>query len=235
MVLHTSVPLQPRIASCVRVLGLRQSSPELAGEALETFTSIRALCMPHATPLDPSCCLPNLSRLIQISTTDIPSDIAQNLTHLYFYGAVYEFIPQLVRHKFDFRRLTHVLMIDSFTRRESISSLEQSLDVLLHSFPHEAPMVLEVVILTFSMLKYTNPSISSMPLEKVQKVIDIDKRIIFWNQRSDIVPAVGNGPNFMNFQSEGRLIEQALGALPDGEIGIWEAAEMWIRRGKETC
>ncbi|KAH8825835.1 hypothetical protein DL96DRAFT_1817283 [Flagelloscypha sp. PMI_526] len=233
-ILHTSVRLRPGIAPYVQVLNLQTCPRVLMNEALATFTSLRALRIPLSEGFDPAYTLPNLRRFIQLTSANIPEHIARNLTHLYFYGDAKECLSQVARGKSDFQCLTHLLMMDSFSGVEAEVSLKGTLDLLHDGLPTNSfPDSLEVFVLMFRELNYSYLESDKRVMERVQKLLDLDHRVVFWNQEPGGVPLDWNGPRLFDFQCLGLLIEQALNALPDGATGIWENAEQWIRRSKE--
>ncbi|KAH8824156.1 hypothetical protein DL96DRAFT_1613252 [Flagelloscypha sp. PMI_526] len=228
MILHTSVPLRPWIASCVRVLNLLLCPPSLASQAIRTFRNIRSLCLPIDAALDPETFLPDL-RCLHMSSTGIPTNVAQNITHLNIFGPTYDVISHLMKRKEEFHHLTHFLVQDSSPRLYLEGSLGQAMDLLHESLPSHLPPSLKVFIINNDRFNYGRLNFTPKLKEKVQQVMALDHRIVFWNQEPGTVPLDWKGPRICDFQSNGLLIEHSLGALPDGVVGIWEYAEMWIQ------
>ncbi|KAH8824158.1 hypothetical protein DL96DRAFT_1817971 [Flagelloscypha sp. PMI_526] len=226
MILYQSIPLRPWIATCVRVLSVRTCSQGLMNEALNTFTYLRALRVPRDTALDPTCIQPTLCWLVQISDNSIPIKIAQNLTHLFFYGLSFECISQVTQGKKYFPCLTHVAVVESFSWQ---SSTHQALDLLCRTIPSELPTTLQVFLLMFIKMGHILLESNQIMLEKVQNILELDSRIVFWKEAPDDIPAEWNGPRFFDYHTYGHAVDQALGVLPDGANGIWEEAERWIQ------
>ncbi|KAH8824152.1 hypothetical protein DL96DRAFT_1613238, partial [Flagelloscypha sp. PMI_526] len=231
-ILYRSVPLRPWIASCVRVLILTVCPPDLMNEAFKVFTNLRALRLPVHATLHPENPLPNLRRL-HMRTTDIAVHVAQNLTHLYLFGPGYDFISHLMDRKDDFPRLTHFLIMDEFNGMDSQGSVARVLNLLHESLPHRLPDSLAAVVLMFTHVNYSHLRAAPDLPERVRKVLDLDPRVVFWNQDPGMVPIGWNGPRIFDFQSGGRLVEQTLGAIPDGETEIWEQADIWIQNHRK--
>ncbi|KAH8825837.1 hypothetical protein DL96DRAFT_1817284 [Flagelloscypha sp. PMI_526] len=233
-IIHTSIPLRPIIASYVQVLNLQDCHRVLMNEALATFTSLRALCITLREGFDPAYRLPKLRRFIQITGADIPTHIARNLTHLYFYWDTNECLSQVARRRHDFQCLTHLLIVDSLSGVEAELSLRRTLDLLHDVLPTSKFLHgLEVFVMMFWDLKYSYLESNRGVSEKIQKLLDFDNRIVFWNQEPGRITPGWNGPRLFDFHSNNLLIHQALNALPDGAIGIWESAERWIQGIKE--
>ncbi|KAH8824192.1 hypothetical protein DL96DRAFT_1682505 [Flagelloscypha sp. PMI_526] len=232
MILHTSIPLRPSIAEYVRVLNLQTcSNGQLMTEALTTFTSLLALRIPFCATLDPACMLSNLKRLMQMSSGNIPGHVAQNLTHLYIFGETPECISQILQRKDQFSRLTHLMVMDELSGTNSKISTQNALKLVSAYGPAGLPNALEVFIILLGEVSYGNLGHESDFLVTVQNTLELDDRIVAWvNQSPDQIPTDWVGPALFDFQCEGHLIEQSLGALPDGAIGIWEAAEQWIQK-----
>ncbi|KAH8799511.1 hypothetical protein DL96DRAFT_1637523 [Flagelloscypha sp. PMI_526] len=229
-IIHTSVPLRASLASFVRVLIMQSCPRVLLNEALTLFTGLRALGLSFSTILDPACSLPYLQRYLHYLSSNIPSWIAQNLTHLYCFGDAYKLISQAVQTTRSFRRLTHLLVYD--WPSDPNFALASVVDLLHRSLPYRFSDTLKVFLLSFPYLSYHHLSSSTKALNMIQAIQEVDDRVIFWNQQRDDVPAGWKGPLLFidNRDSEDSLIDDALGLLPNGTVGIWEIAERWINQ-----
>ena len=151
-------------------------------EDLAVFTELQCLCLPNtpSAAIDPSCTLPHLHWFVQFSRDNVLTHIVHNLTHLYFNGAAYECIDQLVRCKLDLQLLTRFLVVDSLFGSETESSLERILS-RLHHYRHGIPDTFEVFVLMFNYLTQKQTGFTRMLLEKIQKVLDLEPRALFWS------------------------------------------------------
>ncbi|KAH8818599.1 hypothetical protein DL96DRAFT_1621537 [Flagelloscypha sp. PMI_526] len=231
MILRTSVPLRPWIASCVRVLIVYSgSSQELMNEALASFSCLRSLRVPIGIELELTCKLPLLRRIQNASAAaSIPDHIAQNLTHLDYYGDISKFILLVAQRKQHFTQLSHLLLADPLSAH---AAMEHLLDILEDILPNGLPDALKVFIISFRSMYYCTWRTSPNILEKLRNILKRDNRIAFWSEDAGIIHSDRDGPWFFYFQSKGTFIEQSLGALPDGAAGIWEQAGDWIQHRK---
>ncbi|KAH8822513.1 hypothetical protein DL96DRAFT_1621348 [Flagelloscypha sp. PMI_526] len=229
-VIHTSVLLRASLASWVRVLIMQSCPRDLLNEALTLFTGLRALGLSFSVVIEPARSLPYLQRYLHFLSSNIPLSIAQNLTHLYSFGDAYKLISQAVQTTGGFGRLTHLLVYD--WPSGSDVALARVVDLLHQSLPHRFSDTLEVFILSFPHLSYHHLRSSPKAQHMIQAIQEVDDRVIFWNQQRDDAPARWKGPwLFIDYRdSEGSLINEALGLLPDGTDGIWEIAEWWIEQ-----
>ncbi|KAH8824154.1 hypothetical protein DL96DRAFT_1613249 [Flagelloscypha sp. PMI_526] len=227
---HSAVQ-KPWVAACVRVLiiNVAQKVPQsLVATGLVTFPGLVSLCLPASTLIDATCSLPCLRRLVQLENGSLPIHIAGHITHLYLWGAPSRLVSQLVEQKDTLQSLTHLLVVNGFL--EGICS---DLDILQPIVPHGLPKSLKVFVI-FTDITYDGLIKHKDLLEKAQYILDTDPRIVFWRPSGNRAPESWTGPHLFEYRVFGSLIDQCLGAMPDGTAGIWEVVDYCLANYDKT-
>ncbi|KAH8824190.1 hypothetical protein DL96DRAFT_1682504 [Flagelloscypha sp. PMI_526] len=217
---------RPWIAFWVRVLIVETCGSDLLKKALKIFAAVHSLRIPYSATIDHACMLPHLRRLNQLSGGNIPSHIAQNLTHLQFYGIPSQCITQIIDRKNTFQCLSHLIVLDSVADERDVSL---TLNLLRRCSRQGFPDSLLVFILAMGLFDYEYLVVKPLLTDSIDEILSQDKRIVLWNQDPGDVPEGWEGPFIFDFQSQGLLVEQVLGAVPDGAIGIWESVQRWMK------
>ncbi|KAH8829815.1 hypothetical protein DL96DRAFT_1590507, partial [Flagelloscypha sp. PMI_526] len=226
--LRTSALQKPWVAACVRVLllplyfyiGIFLHAP--VTRALKEFTGLISFRCPAGVTLDSASPLPCLRRLVQAKTGDIPQRIAENLTHLCLHGNLVQLFSQVLEQKSTLGCLTHLLIVSL----ESSNIIDPATDVLGPIYSHGLSNTLRVFVVAISgTFDHIDDSARRHLGEKVQNG---DPRIVLW------APDYWTEPLFLKHNAHSRLKYECLGGLPDGVSGIWEAAEQWILKCKQS-
>ncbi|KAH8823532.1 hypothetical protein DL96DRAFT_278478 [Flagelloscypha sp. PMI_526] len=236
--LKTSALQKPWVAACVRVLLLPfniygDEFPQASvTQALTEFTGLISFCRPSKAIFDVSSPLPRLRRLVQIYDAHLPPSIAQYLTHLYLFGNIVHSASLILQMKATLECLTHILLVNAVGWP---AGFVEVMDVLEPNVPHGLPKFLQVFVM------FTGSDVNDMGnpehndlWRKARKVVDADPRIILWSSiGSKGAPDSWIGPRLCEYKTRG-LMSECLGALSDGEQGIWEAVERWVLEAAKT-
>ncbi|KAH8824151.1 hypothetical protein DL96DRAFT_1817963 [Flagelloscypha sp. PMI_526] len=230
-ILRTSALQKPWVAACVRVLLINSADefPQgLVPQVLVLSTGLLSLCLPSLVVINETCSLPHLRRIAQTNTGFIPPHIAPHITHLYLYDDSSSLISHILGQKSALGSLTHVLVVNVHLYHGTAST-ESYLDILQANIPQGLPESLRafVIFVNFEHEDLTNPP-DKTTSEGMQGVMNVDPRIVFWKSVNKRTPAWWTGPRLFEFDTQGRLIDQCLGAMPDGAAGLWEAVDSWI-------
>ncbi|KAH8824150.1 hypothetical protein DL96DRAFT_1613236 [Flagelloscypha sp. PMI_526] len=230
-ILRTSALQKPWVASCVRVLLITCTNEfprELVTQALMRLTGLFSLCLLSLAAIDENCSLPHLRRLVQTYTGLIHPRIAPRITHLYLFGDSNSLISQILRQKDTLGDLTHLLVVNAGVSYGT-QATQSSLDILQANVPHGLPESLKALVI-FANLEYVHPTNSADKIlfEKMQGVMNADSRIVFWKHSIMKAPASWTGPRLLGYTPQGNLIDECLGAMPDGKAGLWEAVDHWM-------
>ncbi|KAH8824153.1 hypothetical protein DL96DRAFT_1613241 [Flagelloscypha sp. PMI_526] len=235
-ILQASAVQKPWVAACVRVLMINCADgiPQvLVTQALMAFPGLLSLWIPSSTVIDPACPLPYLSRLVQMDNGPIPSHIAQHITHLYLFGVPSTLVALLVRHKDAYKSLTHFLVVNG--TNSGLDGLSSVLDILEPIVPHGLPETLKIFMI-FSGVNYEKLSgpLHKELLDQAQNILEVDPRIVLWKQGSQEPPDAWTRPWLFEYGTHGNLVDQCLGAQPDGVVGLWEAVDLWVGAGGQA-
>ncbi|KAH8807000.1 hypothetical protein DL96DRAFT_1629468 [Flagelloscypha sp. PMI_526] len=227
-ILHISVKLRPEIGAWVRVLTLQACSSDLISEAFAVFTRLLAFATIFSATLDPACVSPTLHRFIQVKATNIPLGIASNLTHLYCAGNIHNSLLELISRKESFGCLTHLIMEDLSLE----ITFPSVFNLLQENGPDMFPGALEVLVLVIPRMNYHYLTSTSDAQEVIIAVLKADERVIIWDDDSDSIPPDWKRPFSFDYSPKFHLFDDALGLLPDGVVGLWESAELWVEKAK---
>ncbi|KAH8824193.1 hypothetical protein DL96DRAFT_1682506 [Flagelloscypha sp. PMI_526] len=239
--LQTSALQKPWVAASVRVLLLapiyhKEKFPQaLLTRALSIFPGLASLCLPSKAVWEVDYPLPSIRRLFQLGRADMPRCIAQNLTHLYLFGPSAHLIRQLFDQKNALVSLTHLLVVNNGVWPGGFAESMGAIQMVLH---HKLLNVLKVFAITTGSHcnDLENPTHVYL-MERAQKILDMDPRIVIWATRSNDASDSGTGSRFFEYMTSRsrNLTRQCLGALPDGVEGFWEAAEKHVLKNIENC